>query len=179
MVFWRGDFFKKSLDNTSNTLSKLGNYAKDSLHKATANNDGGVPSRPVNPEPHTPPGTPPSTQPNTPRSNSNESTDPDYITNAVNQYKHQNNPQSIGGRRKRHTKRINSKKRSSRKSKKSKRTKRHRKYILKGGCTDCGGLKSPDYSTLANNAQPISGIRTAEPYGIYGQTPYPVWQYNK
>ena len=171
------NFFNKSWDNTTDTLYKIGDSAKYTLHKATTKN-GSVTSGPFHQEQYTQPNTPH----DTPRSTSNESNGSKYISEAIKQHKQTNEKNKTGGRRKRHTKRINSKKRSSRKSKKSKKsktTKKQRKYILKGGCTDCGGLKSPDYSTLANNAQPISGIRTAEPHGIYGQRPYPVWQYSK
>jgi hypothetical protein len=177
------DFF----GNTKKVLTDFTSSTKNAIHNATAE-DGGIPSKPVCP-PCTPPITPPDTAPPTPI-NTPPVTPPDspYSNSknyAVNKLRRQNamsnlnvDENNVGGRKKKYTKRHSSKK-HNKKTKKSKKTKKHRKHNLRGGCTDCGGLKSPEYSTLANNAQPISGIASAQPNGIYGQTPYPVWQYSK
>jgi len=174
------DTTKKNATDVSGKASSLfTNFldkAKDSIHEATKPKQiESVTTKPLAPAFVSSTTKTTSTSSNT---KSNSSNSNKYMNSAIKKYRnllYASSPKE-GGRRKLSKKRYTGLKR------KNKRNSKRRKYNGRGGSIGItSSIKGVEYSTLAENAQPISNIKTVEPgtNQIYGQTPYPVWQYNK
>jgi hypothetical protein len=103
---------------------------------------------------------------------SNGSNNSNYSINAIKKYKKIISSSTKGGRRR------STKKPRSRKQRRTKR--RIRIYKHKGGSNCMNGPVGVDYSPLANNASPISDIRSVgpRPDQMLGQQPQSVWRFS-
>lgn len=103
---------------------------------------------------------------------SNGNNNSNYSKNAIEKFKNKVSSSTKGGRRR------STKKPRSRKQRRTKR--RIRIYKHKGGSNCMNGPVGVDYSPLANNASPISDIRSVgpRPDQMFGQQPQSVWRFS-